>query len=449
MPTLADFRREMTRIDPGLGSTHAMNAAGKRTITVNTLKYGARASINRFTEKWMVRADSATLPNDRVRLSYDYDPTAGVISHEGGDYSDTTSTNEVLELLEHEPHLYDEAIQECLRTTRFRDIEVMPTHNADRYWLDQFSWMTDPGHIVRVGWKQSPVMTGNRNMEKWNVTSTAGVLEPDLWTLGKESSATYARSNITRRGAYSLSVTRSGTNCTFSITVPVMETGVAQDSIQGLTATGVLVCRSAESSSVTVKVDSQSASGSSLASTTSSAHTGGGAWEELTSEHTVNASAELLVMTGTVSVNEAALVDEFYLMKGGLNDSVRRDIAGTTWNRFPASFEQGQPLQLIAPKNIGLGQQIVIESERPYTTFDETRVRAQTADLDPHDAPIRLIAQGAVYRLYEKMGEDEQAEKWRRRYQEMAARHLAVDRGTDFGINLFPANKMVPAARIR
>lgn len=452
MPTtLAGYRREMTRLEPALGSAHLINTAAARQLTVNTLKYGARSSVSRYSEKFMLRADSASLPADRVRLSYDYDPVAGTIAHEGADYADVTAGTEILEILEHEPYRYDEAIQETLRSTRYRDIEILPTHNADRYWLDQFSWMTDPGHIIRVGWRQSPVMTGNRNFEKWNVVSTAGALEPDLWTLGKESGATYARSATARRGAYSLSVTRSGANCTVSITVPVMETGVEADSIQGLTATGVLVCRSANPSSATVKVDSQDASGSSLSSTTSDAHTGGGAWEELTAEHTVNVAAEQVVTTYTGAVDENVLIDDLYLMKGVLTDTVRRDIAGTAWHRFTPEFEQGQPLQLIAPKNIGLGQQIVIESERPYATFDETRVRNQTADLDSLDAPLRLIATGAVYRLYEKMGPDTQAlaEKWRRRYQEMAARHLAVSRETDLGINLFPPHRMVPSARVR
>ena len=451
MPTLAGYRREMTRLEPALGSAHLINTAAARQITVNTLKYGARSSVSRYSEKFMLRADSASLPADRVRLSYDYDPVAGTIAHEGADYADVTAGTEILEILEHEPYLYDEAIQETLRSTRYRDVEILPTHNADRYWLDQFSWMTDPGHIIRVGWRQSPVMTGNRNFEKWNVISTAGALQPDLWTLGAESGGVYSRSTTARRGAYSLSVQRVGTDVTVSLTIPVMETGVSQDSVQGLSVTGVLVCRSANASSVTVKVDSQDASAVSLSSTTSDAHSGDGTWEELTSVHTVNAAAEQLVMTMTVAVNETILMDEFYLMKGTLTDSVRRDIAGTAWNRFTPEFEQGQPLQLIAPKNIGLGQQIVIESERPYATFDETRVRNQTADLDSLDAPLRLIATGAVYRLYEKMGPDTQAlaEKWRLRYQEMAARHLAVSRETDLGINLFPPHRMVPSARVR
>ena len=81
MPTLADYRREMTRLEPALGSAHLINTAAARQITVNTLKYGARSSVSRYSEKFMLRADSASLPADRVRLSYDYDPVAGTIAH--------------------------------------------------------------------------------------------------------------------------------------------------------------------------------------------------------------------------------------------------------------------------------------------------------------------------------------------------------------------------------
>lgn len=424
MPTLAAIRQRALELEPDLGRTVALTSAAAQSASATSLAMGTIGA-RKFSNKWLVRPDAITAAGaDRIRFSIDFNSNNGNLPHEGAAYVDVTSTGENLEIHEHEPYLFDNAIQHVLRTTRFLDRSILPSNLAGEYWLNGLSWIADPSDIVRVGWTASPVMTRNRGMEKWNGASTAGALVPDDWTLAG-TGATFARVASVRLGAYSLTVNTTGGNtATVDAVVPVLRSGVSADSLQGLIVTGVAVSRSGAASSQRVRVTSENAAGTVITTTNSSFHTGNSYFQELSAEHTVSTTAEQLRVQFRQEQNETTQhLDELYLMLGVLTDSQRRDqFPITWWNRRP-NLEQGQPLLLHYERRANA--QIVIESQRPYAVFDSARLIAGTADLDSTDAPLDLIAHGALWRLYERLGDQKGSAKHYRIHKMLQAQHLA------------------------
>jgi len=294
-----------------------------------------------------------------------------------------------------------------------------------RYWLTELDWITTPAHVRRFGRRSARVLTPNRQMDQWSSYNSSGALAPDFWTVAG-SGATFARSTTTRRGPYSLSVTRAGTDATVSRTVSLLEDGVSADSLRGEKVTGVAVVRSGQSSSVTVSV----ADG--VGTTTSSAHAGNSQFAEInTGEHTISASATTLTLTATVAVNETALIDELYLVFGTLDDTVRRDASRVEWLGGRPTF--GENRLWLGPKRFA--DSIIVESERPYPEFLRTRVEGGTADADTSDAPLDLVAYGALARFFEGQVDARQI-KYRKFYSALQAGHLRDDEGSQGGAQL-------------
>lgn len=451
MPTLRQFRREMVAREPAIGRTHAIASLTAQTLTVTALATGTIGA-GKFANKWMLRADTATTA-DRVRMVTDtgFNSTNGVLQHEGTAYVDVTATSESVEILEYEPYYLDTAIQQTLANTRHRDSEIIPTANGiDRYWLQSYlSWLNEPSDISRIYYRAMPVITRNRQMEKWNTVSTAGVLQPDNWTLAG-AGAIFTRSTTARRGQYSLSVQRAGADAIISVTIPALVTGVSADSLVSQTVTGVAVWRSANASSARVRVTSENGTGTVLSTTNSSYHTGGGAWEEVTAQHTASTSVEQFTLSARLEVNETALLDELYLIYGTISDSIRRDNSRVLWETRQPQFEQGG-LQFIPPHPWGRGYQLVVESFRPYPTFDADRIAAGTADADSSDAPLALIAEGALALFFEGYAKTPEeaalGRKHRMRYEQLATQHLYDKNDRGQGLDLPLALAGAPASR--
>lgn len=273
-------------------------------------------------------------------------------------------------------------------------------------------------------WRNSPQVSRNRYFDLYNSYSS-GALQPDFWTLSG-SGASMARSTSQKwKTKYTLAVTRSGTNAVVTQDVGLQETGVSSDSLRGEKVTAVLVGYSANASSLTVKVDDG------VDTTTSSAHSGDSTFEELTAEHTVSDSATKLDIVVTVAVDETVYLGECYLVVGSIYDSARRD-SFEEWRVYERGYEQGASFPVILPQR-GRGGHYLVTSQRSYPSFTDSRIQAGTADSDETDAPIEIVATGAIGRLYEKVAQRDNentqreaaiATEWNRRFEGMARRHL-------------------------
>lgn len=389
MPLLYQARQKMLTLEPMLGSVWVPASLTTTTAVVTALATGTVSS-GQYVEKWLLRPLGATA--DRTRVCSSFTSTTGTLTHTGANYSDTTATGESLEIHEHRPGLLDQAITEALAAIRYVGRSDFPSRPDGRYALGGYTWFTEPSGIVRFGRRQVAVLTPNRHFDSWGVMSTAGLLQPDGWTLAG-SGATFARSAVTRRGPYSLSVTRSGTDATVDALIPAIYSDASGDNIRAKTVASLLVGRSANPSSLRVRTTSEDGSFVVLSTTNSGYHTGSGTWQPLSAEHTVHAAAEWVRVSARVEVNEAALLDELCLAYGPINDDIRRDQSEISWIDRPYAYDQG-PLLWKGPQ--GIGEQLVMESRRLYQQFDPTRIAAGTADSDTTDCPIDLLAYKAL-----------------------------------------------------
>lgn len=430
MTTLAQYRQRMLSLRPDVGRAFTITGVGTQKVTVSRAAVGTVGPA-RYTRRWAVRPDAATAAGaDRERMINDYNPFTGEFHHDGAAYADTSAGTEKLEVLEYEPFLYDDAIQETLRNTRFLDDSILPANLSGEYWLNGLSWLKAPSDIVRIGTRAIPVLSRNRHFEKWNTISSAGLLQPDDYTVAG-SGGTFTRSTTARRGAYALSATRSGTNLTITQTIGLLPTGVSNDSLIGKTVTAVMVCKTSTASAGRVALSDG------VTTTNSSYHTGGGGWEELTASAEIGATGTDLTIQGQVNVDGTLLIDELYLVYGSLTDTIRRSgFREPDWYQQAPRFEQ-QGMLLHGPRAIG--SQVVVRSQRPYAQFDADRVFAGSADADEHDAPIELIAHGALWHLYDRVNKPEDAERHRRIYKSLAAQHLYDD--SDDGSGFLPTRE--------
>ena len=173
----------------------------------------------------------------------------------------------------------------------------------------------------------------------------------------------------------------------------------------------------------------------------SSYHTGGSRWEELTVTATVGAAADTLsVQISVESSNNVVYASEGYAIEAAsLTDDVRRDNYESGETEEPrGTYEQGGTLNATLPQR-GRRGQWVIWSERSYPQLDATRFAAGTADADEIDAPIVTLATGAIARLYEGLIDPSKPETgamygpmaalWNERYDKLGSKHIAPDPG--------------------
>ena len=433
MTTLKQFRREMLARVPGsaLGRLETIASLTTTTAVVSALATGGD-SADRFIGQYGVRAETANSA-DRVRRWTNFATASGTFTHAGTNYADTTATSEFLEILQHEPYLYDAAIQMTLGRLLRQDREIFPTvAGQSLYRLHDLTWIKDHGDIMRVAYSPNPVVTRDRYFESWNTINTSGTPQLDNWTLAG-ASATYARSTTSaHRSQYSVAVTRSGTNATLSQTPGLLINDTAASNGEDLrgqvfSVTGVGV------SSVASQIRVQWNDGTQTVS--SSYHTGGGAREELTASGTIASTATTLIVRWSIETdNTVCYLNQLYgYERSALDDGIRRgeyreeEMPRETWDQGDVN------LGLRLPKR-GRGGQYVVYSRRPYPKFDATRVAAGTADADESDAPVETVAVMAIGRLFEGLarqpGMDTTryamlAADWNHRGEKLALNHLA------------------------
>lgn len=440
------IRREMLYRAPELGRIIVPSSITGTTV-VSTASI-AETSIQKYVGYFIVRADAVTAnAADRVRRITSQTAPSTLI-HNQTAYVDTTGGSEVIELTQFEPYLYDAAIDVTLSRTRRLDRTNIPTlQNTSRYWIGDLDWIEQPSHIVTTTKGDSPVINRNRYFEKWNTYSSSGILMPDFWTLAG-AGATMARSTTgNRRGLNTLAITRAGTDATLLQTVGLLENGVSRDSLRGKVITIVGVCQSAVASQVRLRATDG------VNTVNSAYHTGGGTMEELSMTITVAAAATTLSFGFSIeSSNTECQVDECYGYEMGSADSIRADSFNE--HESSGSFDQGNGTLSLTLPVTGRGANYFVYSQRAYPRIYGSRLAAGTMDDDLVDAPIALIASGAIARLYEGLsgmpGQDgtraaHRAADWNHRWETMASMHLGMP---DTGRGLrFPTQRYAAPVR--
>lgn len=439
--TLKEISHEvLKRLPNAIGRQESIASITTTTVVVSALANGGFSS-QRFTQEfpWMLRRDTAS-SGDRVRYCTDFTSSTGTLTHAGANYSDTTATGESVELLRYEPKWLDAAIQVAIQRLHRRDREILPTLNGERrYWIGDLDWIRSPSDIIKVSYTNDPVYSRNRDFEKWNAVDSSGVPTADWWTLAG-TSATAVRSTTARKGRYSVALTRAGTDLTYTQTVSLGITGVDNDALFGHTLTVVLVGKTSTASQLRVEVSDGTQT------VTSSYHSGGGGWESLTAQITVDSAATALTIYAAVKTSDGtAYVDECYITEN-YDDATKRnswpetDLKDNNWG-----FDQGNgTLALILPE-MGRNAQYIVYSKRPYPGFDETRLVAGTADADSTDAPLIPVVCGAIARLFGGLADGSPndgprnlaiAQQWEERFNLLAMEHMGVDETPKGGLDL-------------
>ncbi len=437
----------MVRSCPALGRVETIASLTTTTVVVTQLNVGS-LSDQRFVDRWLLRAEAASQPADRVRRVSAFASATGTMTHAGVNYGDTTATNEFIEILEYETWRYDLAIQETLRRLRRVYRSIHPTITGiERYDLGDLTWVTQPSDIIKVAWREGRTLSNNRDFRDYSTVSTAGVLQPDYWTPAG-ASFTVARSTtqFRRPRANSLALTRSGTDGTLTQSIGLLENDVSADSLKSQPIMAAAWVWSAVPSQVRVFVSDGSTT------TRSSFHTGGSGWEELTVAVTLGATASNLTFGLEVNTsNTVAYADECYLAYESttLSDATRRDRYDETDLGYDERwFDQQYDTPVLYLPQRGRGGQYIVYSKRPFAQFDSTRVSGGTADADVLDAPLIPVATGAVARLYQGLWQQDEApaqgkwwqmwQSWQREFSQLALAltYVKNDRGFGFDVPL-------------
>ena len=416
MPTVDGILREMVFRHQPIGRVENIASLAAQTATVTALATGG-LSAQEFVDKWMVRPETATAA-DLIRRCTSFVSSTGVLTHTGTAYTDTTATDEQLLILKHQLYLALQAIDIGIGSTKRLHETYLPTlFGAKRYWLNDLSWIESPGDIESVWWSDCPVFSRNRFFDDYHSYTTAGILQPDFWTISG-ASATMARSTTQqRRGQWSLAITRSGTDAAVTQTPGLLENGVTGDSLRGDTVTVFAWCWSAVASQVRIRITDG------VDTTNSSYHTGNSTWQELTASHAVNAAATTLAISVRVEAdNTVAYVDEAGVSQI-YDDAVRRD----SYPRHPLAateyIQNGVPALYLSER--GHNGQYVVKSYRAYPRLDSARVTSGAALSDTTDIPLELAAVHALWRLYRNIGDEKEESRWQRIYNQMGPKHTA------------------------
>ena len=420
MTTGKALRRRMVQLEPALGRGETVGGLTTTTVTVAALAVGSWSE-QKFIGRFAVRADSTALA-DRIRRISAFTASTGVLTHAGTNYSDTTATSELVEILEFEPYLYDVAINEALVMMRQQYTIELPTIQAyRRYSLRDFDWIEGPADIAGLRYTSNPVYSRNRFFEKWSSYSTGGVLQADNWTLAG-TSATAVRATTSGKPGYSVTLTRSSNDLTYSQQVELLDNGVSGESLRGRTITAFVRCETGTASFIRPYIsDGQT-------TTTGNWHSGGGLEEELTVSATIASDALSLTFgvqcqgsDTTAKLNEAGIVESY-------DDAVRRD----SWPDSPVDYDYLQSEGILVLPEISRNGQYLVDIARPYPRFDETRLRSGAFDADTCDAPEKDTAVVACWLMYRGLADrknentqkyKQMADTWQMRAEPLIARH--------------------------
>lgn len=422
--TLTDYAREMIRRERKLGRIITASSFTTTAIVASLLATGT-VSANKYKNNFAIRREAASQPADRSRIVTNFAASTGTFTHAGANYADTTATNEEVEVVEHDPYHIDYAIQQALKNTRFLDTHHIPTRNVDRVWLHDMTWVRNPSDIHRIYYRSMPVLSRNRYFDKWNTIGGS----PDDWTLAGASA--FGRIAGIDRMTFSLEITvAGGTDVTVTQIVGLLDDMAG--SLRGKKVTAVLVGKTAIATSFLVGVTDG------VSTVESSEMTADSVLRELSAELTIADTATGLSFYAKAKENGVHSLAQLYLVIGELTDGVRRDLEQRHFEYTEPLYNTDGPLQLILPRPYGYGGQIVVQSFRPYSGFDESHIAAGTADADIHDAPLELIAEHALYLLYSQVtgGGAIAASHWNE-YQAMAAQHMYME-NNGRGASLLP-----------
>ena len=413
MVTVQDVRREMLYRGPtDLGRVVPITSLTTTTAVSSQLASGT-VSAERYINKHLWRGEAASSA-DYWRICTNFAASTGTFTHAGTNYSDTTATGEELEILEHDPYLYLEAINLTLAKVRRRYEVELPAWQSYRNWLDDFSWIRNPADVRKVELVRSPQLTRNRFFANRSYNSS-DALVPDFWTLaGSGASIAYSTTQAWK-GASSLAITRAGTDCTVSQTVDhALNTGVGDDSLRGETVGMIARVWSAVASQVRLRITDG------VDTTNSSYHTGGSGWEELSVSHTVSSTATTLTFSVRVETsNTVAYVGEAAGFYGTVTDGFRRDNYGST-REWDVKFDQSAYQLPVSLPARGFGTYWRITALRPYGPLDWARLSAWSNETTTIDAPLEVMAAGGLAHLYGKLAGQKDIDTTR--YQELAAR---------------------------
>ena len=433
--TLKAIRQRMFELDRSLGRAVPIASLTTTTAVVTSLATGSVQS-GRYKDKWMLRPDAALsggIAVDRVRLCSNFTSSTGTLTHAGTNYTDTTATNETLEIHEYEPYLIDAAINATLDRTRFVDESEMQSRSDGLYFYDEFPWITQPSHLIAMGSRSIPVLTGNRHFYRWGNVSTGGVLLPDLWTITNNADTT-PRTTTTNRGPYALAVTTSAsTAVTVDQVISALWLGDNIYSLRGQTVVGFCVGMTTVASQLRVRITSERADGTVLSTTNSSYNTASGSWEMIEASHTVHDDADNIRISIRSEVNGNAIIAEGGIAYQQVSDAVRLDNAETQWYWNQSKALQNPLSWSTGPRTINT--QIIARSQRPYPQFDATRLANGLADADETDCPIDLVSYGALAEFYEAMARvnggnltmRQNAQDFAKSRDVLQAQHLAIN----------------------
>lgn len=451
MPTLSDIVIEMLKRCPGddaIGRVAAISSLTTTTIVSNTaLNYGGNSE-QRYAQRWAWRITTTTTA-DKVRQIDSYAPATGTLTHSGTNYSDTTATGENVVISNFEPYRVREAIDVTVRSLRKLDKSEYPSTKGQRQFWVTDDWIRQPGDIAEVGYSQCPVLSKDRFFDKWGQVSSAGVQGLDHWTLDG-SGATVAKSTDHYwRGSHVVALTRSSSDCEIVQTIPVYRNGVDGYDLRGKSVTFLAWALCGTASRFAARIDDQTGSNSA-----SETHTGGGTWEELTGQITVDNNSESLTLELQIEDGDVtAYIGEAFLVETEkLSDAVRKnDYPEVILPQHAYTFDQWGTLKVNVKDDFN---QLLVWSKRPYPGFDSARLISGAADQDETDAPLEIVATGAIARLYRGRAESKYAEPtdlrnaelWEQRFAPMARAHQALPQ-RDVTDRAYNPGGLVPMAR--
>ena len=446
---LRSIRREMLRRNPDFGVSYNIASLTTTAAVVTLLATGGYTS-GRFVDRWLLRSHAASAA-DLIRRCTAFTSSSGTLIHAGTNYSDTTATSEILDILEHEPRIVDEAIAVTLSRLKRRDRHMLPCIPGQTwYLLGDLTWIEEPADIMEIRWAPCPILSNNSSFEKWNSYDTSGILVPDNWVVaGVSATATRSTTQIFS-GSYSVALLRSGADATLTQTIGTLNNGVDSLASDVVTISGMVWASVASRARLSIS--------DGVTTTNTDYHTGGSTWEELSTEVTIGAAPTTLTIAAQVNTGDTtAYFDKVLANYGSVTDAVRR-------GSYPeysiplehTDFDQGAGTLRIKLPQRGYGSQYVIYSKRAYPVLDTTRFMAGTAEADIIDAPMDLVAIGAVARVYETLAHKETqdrqiqylalAQDWRGRFNRLAREHLGV-KAQPGGFQLNRQRSLLPPAR--
>ena len=420
------------------GISVPITALAAQSATAAVLATGG-LSDGLYAQKWMWRPGT-TNNADRRRCSTAWTQTTGLVTHAGAAYADTTVGTETLMLLLHDPIWIRRLVNEIVQRINEYDETIIPlVHGQREYWLHGHSWITEPADIQELWYTHSPIITKNVDFQKRHVVSTAGILQPDDWTVTSNGDSTpWTPANYRGQRYYYNLERASGVDATLGQAIHTLRTGNDGDPPSGQVITAFVICDPATAGDVLLTLTD----GTSTVTSTGT----GAAFQTISTSLTLAENATVITVTITAQTNNAAQpIYRAGVLIGPLDDAVERD----DYERYPiprdyVTFQQGGPLKIRLPDSFGFPGQLIVGSNRPYPAFDATRLGSGAADTDETDADEVTVATGVIYKIYEakaagdtKSPDWDRAAEWKKRFESLVNRHLYVKTPRFGGFNAF------------